>query len=194
MSQRHSVDSIETATVQWYRQFWPWFLLALIGSVVVASLVTVAIAFVHSDNLVNDSYYRQGLAINQQLARDEKAAALNIQAKLNIQSNKTITVAIYGDISPAEQRSSLQVLWQHPTASSKDFTSTLAWQSENLFATVLEQYPAGRWYITLQPQANNTDSSRWRLKEEVFISAPATNTSSAKNTATATHSFDLRAR
>lgn len=28
----------------WYKQFWPWFLIALPGSVVIASFITIGIA------------------------------------------------------------------------------------------------------------------------------------------------------
>ncbi|MDX2349593.1 MAG: FixH family protein, partial [Porticoccus sp.] len=43
-------------TKPWYRQFWPWFLMALPGSVVIAGLTTVYIAFNGADTLVNDNY------------------------------------------------------------------------------------------------------------------------------------------
>ena len=33
----------------WYRYFWPWFLVGLLGVSVVGSLVTVAIAYRHGD-------------------------------------------------------------------------------------------------------------------------------------------------
>jgi len=46
--------------VPWYRQFWPWFIIALPASVVVASFVTLWLAISHPDHLVVDeSEYRQ---------------------------------------------------------------------------------------------------------------------------------------
>jgi hypothetical protein len=33
----------------WYRNFWPWFIVLLLGFSVVGSLVTVAIAYRHRD-------------------------------------------------------------------------------------------------------------------------------------------------
>ncbi|HPG29005.1 MAG: FixH family protein [Spirochaetaceae bacterium] len=33
----------------WYRNFWPWFIVALLGTSVVGSLVTVAIALDQAD-------------------------------------------------------------------------------------------------------------------------------------------------
>ena len=41
-------------TQPWYRQFWPWFLISLPASVVVAGLSTLYIANRHADDLVVD--------------------------------------------------------------------------------------------------------------------------------------------
>lgn len=57
----------DTDTISWYRQFWPWFLIALPGTVVVASLITIYIAFTHQDPLVDGNYYKHGLTINERL-------------------------------------------------------------------------------------------------------------------------------
>ena len=54
-------------TVPWYRQFWPWFIIALPTVVVIASLLTVYIAVSHPDPLVDGDYYRHGLTINERL-------------------------------------------------------------------------------------------------------------------------------
>ena len=39
-------------TKPWYRQFWPWFLICLPASAVIASLYTVSLAFRTTDSLV----------------------------------------------------------------------------------------------------------------------------------------------
>lgn len=54
-------------TESWFRQFWPWFLIALPGTVVIASLVTVYIAVTHQDPVVDGNYYKHGLTINERL-------------------------------------------------------------------------------------------------------------------------------
>ena len=60
----------------WYKHFWLWFIILLPASVVVASIITVIIAFQNADSLVADNYYKDGLAINQVIARDKAAAQL----------------------------------------------------------------------------------------------------------------------
>ena len=40
----------------WYKQFWPWFLILLPGTAVVATLYTVVIANQYADDLVVDDY------------------------------------------------------------------------------------------------------------------------------------------
>ena len=46
--------------VPWYKQFWPWFIIALPASVVVASFVTLWLAISNPDHvIVTDDEYRQ---------------------------------------------------------------------------------------------------------------------------------------
>ena len=60
----------------WYRQFWPWFLIALPATVVVAGLTTWWIAAHKADSLVVDDYYKEGLAINRQLRKQNITAVV----------------------------------------------------------------------------------------------------------------------
>ena len=43
---------MSTDTKVWYKQFWPWFIMALPFSAVVAGLSTVAIAYHYADEVV----------------------------------------------------------------------------------------------------------------------------------------------
>ena len=62
------------ATQPWYREPWPWILMAGPAIVVVAGFATLAIAVKTDDGLVADDYYKQGLAINRVL-RARRAGA-----------------------------------------------------------------------------------------------------------------------
>lgn len=64
----------------WYKERWPWLLMAGPAIVIVAGAVTVWLAVVSNDGLVTDDYYKQGLAVNQQLHRDHQAGNLGLHA------------------------------------------------------------------------------------------------------------------
>jgi hypothetical protein len=64
----------------WYKQRWPWLLMAGPIAVVIAGAVTVWLAVISNDGLVTDDYYKQGLAVNQTLQRDHQASSLGLEA------------------------------------------------------------------------------------------------------------------
>ena len=78
----------------WYRYFWPWFMVILLGSTVVAGLSTVFIAVSGADSLVADDYYREGKAINRTLAADREAALLEAAARLHAESPASLDLNI----------------------------------------------------------------------------------------------------
>ena len=58
----------------WYKEPWPWLLMAGPAAVIVAGVVTTWIAFATADSLVEEDYYRRGLTINERLACEGAAA------------------------------------------------------------------------------------------------------------------------
>ena len=38
----------------WYKQFWPWFLMALPATAVIGGIITIVIAMTNPDGLVKD--------------------------------------------------------------------------------------------------------------------------------------------
>jgi len=69
----------------WYRHRWPWLLAIAPAAALLGGIVTLWLAVTTSDSLVVDDYYREGRAINQQLARDRLAAALGLRAELRFE-------------------------------------------------------------------------------------------------------------
>jgi hypothetical protein len=115
-------DSTVTTGKPWYRQFWPWFLIALPAISVVAGLTTLAIAIRNQDSLVRDDWYKDGKAINQSLARDGEATRQGMSAELQIDA---MTGEVTVLVSRQRKTSSAPVsplTLSHPTLAEQDQT------------------------------------------------------------------------
>ena len=68
----HSPFTIHPAK-PWYREPWPWILMAGPAAVIVAGAFTIWLAVASADGLVAEDYYRRGLEINRELKREPQA-------------------------------------------------------------------------------------------------------------------------
>jgi hypothetical protein len=86
-------------TLPWYRQPWPWFLIALPAVAVVGSVATAVLAVRSNDEPVATDYYRRGLEINAKLARRERAAQLGLTVELAVEglrANDRVALRVAG--------------------------------------------------------------------------------------------------
>jgi len=141
-------------TLPWYRQFWPWFLILLPGSVVVAAIATLIIAQRGADDLVVDEYYKEGLAINRRLAKLERAAALGLSAELHV-AGDGVEVLLSG---PADH-SELHLALSHPLEADNDLEIVLRRGATGAYAARLPRPVSPHWHWHLEPPA----PARWRL-------------------------------
>ncbi len=139
----------------WFRQFWPWFLILLPASVVIAGVSMVFIAAEGADDLVADEYYKRGLEINRELAREENAERLGISAGLQI-AGDSITVLTRGPVSSAQ----LLLELSHPMEADRDFQVMLLESTPGEYRGRLQDGAAPRWHWTLSPQS---DDESWQL-------------------------------
>ena len=82
MNTLRSANEVEGArgpALRWYREPWPWLLLAAPALAVGASVATAVVAFRGADSLVAVDYYRKGVTINEELARGAQARALGLR-------------------------------------------------------------------------------------------------------------------
>lgn len=77
MQARDPAQRSTEATRPWYRHGHVWLLIAGPAAVVVAGVVTTVIAVTGADKLVAPDYYRQGIEINRQLARERAMMPAN---------------------------------------------------------------------------------------------------------------------
>ena len=139
----------------WYREPWPWFLMSLPATAVVAGLTTVWIAVQSDDGLVVGDYYKEGLAINQTLARDDAARALALAATMKSERGELLlTLAGHLKTYPVQ----LTLTLAHPTHQGMDHTLTLHYAGGGHYRAALPAMPAGKWHAQLTDSA-----SAWRL-------------------------------
>jgi len=149
----------------WYKQFWPWFLIALPGSVVIASIFTIIIATDNPDTVVVDDYYKQGLAINRNISREQLATQLGILATLNMTDNKII-ISLKSD--QKIQHDYLILRLMHPTLADKDQQLKLNKITPTTYSAEIKAVSAGNWNFRLE--GYNPD---WRIQKRVIISTEA---------------------
>jgi hypothetical protein len=132
----------------WYREPWPWFLMSGPAAVIVAGLITSAIAWRTSDPLVVDDYYKEGMAINQTLKRDERAHALGVAATVSINPGRDRLRLVLSGRGP--QPDALRLLLLHPTLAGYDQSIALFRVSENVYEAVLVPPRPGLWHMQVE--------------------------------------------
>ena len=149
----------------WYRQFWPWFLLALPALTVVAGIATFMIAAHEPDGLVVSDYYRAGLAINQDVARRRVTEQRGIAGELRIDDvSGTVELAL---TAVADEQ--VMIRWVHPTRAAQDITGTLYRDRRGLFTGKMIVPATARKRLLVEP----LDGS-WRLRGEFYSQSQRT--------------------
>lgn len=148
----------------WYRHPWPWILMAGPFVVVVAGFITAYLAVVSNDGLVEDDYYKQGLAVNQLAARDQKAVALGLQADL-MQSGdgRQLRVLLRG-YPDTRLPESARLRIVHPTRAGIDQTIELRAEGKGTYLAPLRAPLSGRWHVVLED-----DKKEWRLTGDWIV-------------------------
>ena len=128
----------------WYRSRWPWLLMAGPAAVLLAGAVTTWIAFASADGLVAEDYYKEGMAINRRLAREDAARRLGISAEIGVQAAR-LEITLHG-----AKPEVLFVHLAHATRAGYDVRLRLVPLHEGVYAAELPERPAGRWRIAIE--------------------------------------------
>jgi len=147
--------TLRKTTEPWYRQGWPWFLMALPATAVVAGIATIVIAINSNDGLVVDDYYKQGLAIQQTMARSQAAATMGLVADLQLTAD-----GIEVDLSSSQGVALPDTLFftiSFATKGNMDQSVTLVGVNGKYKAAMQPLQP-GRWHLLLEDE-----SRAWRL-------------------------------
>ena len=145
----------------WYRQFWPWFLIALPATAVCASLYTVYLAASNPPALVVDDYARIGLANERDYRLDQQARNLALHGALAVGQGTApvLSVRLDGNLSPMPETLVLKLA--HPTLAELDQRIVLL-ATGNTYEGMLPARQS-RYYVQLEPE-----DGQWRLSGVMY--------------------------
>lgn len=159
----------------WYREPWPWLLMAGPFIVIVAGIVTAWLAVRSSDGLVTEDYYKQGQAAGETLARSRHAEELGLQAGVSMMKDG-LRIRLSGRLSPLPP--ALQVTLSHPTRAGLDQRLRLV-QDGEIYAGAMQLPASGHWLVLIED-----DARTWRLMGSVVLPAAAESVIGGGDTAT----------
>ncbi len=157
----------------WYRQPLVWLVISIPLSAVLAGIVTIYLAVTTDDGLVVDDYYKQGLAINRQIERDQTATRLQLAADIEIDTaNGFITVAFDKGRLP-QYPLELTLGLRHATQQQRDNFIRLQHGIDNQYVGVVERdgqkgIRTGVWHVELS-HAKDSGGDAWRLSRRVWL-------------------------
>lgn len=145
----------------WYREPWPWILMAGPATVVLAGVITTWLAVASFDGLVADDYYKQGLAINQVLARKQRAQALGLAGRLELNRDTgALSVRLDAADAVALPRS-LTLKLAHATRPGLDQSLELL-RGPAAYSGRAAALAPGRWHAVVEDH-----DGQWRIRGEL---------------------------
>ncbi len=146
--------------VPWYKQFWPWFLIALPLTSVIVGVVFLMLALHNPDDLVVDDYYRQGLAINRTIDRERRAVQLGLHGELTYDPHTGLArVRLSGiDIRRVELR------LVHPSRARFDIQGELHQDISGGLSGTIGFPRAADWRVLVEPA-----DGAWRLSGRLLL-------------------------
>lgn len=141
----------------WYKDRWPWILMAGPAIVVVAGFITLWLAIKSDDGLVTDDYYKQGMTINQSLQRDHAAGSLGLHADV-MKSGLGIRLLLAAE-GGAKLPDAIALKLAHPTQAGRDQLVNMTLEGQGFYSGSLVADISGRWLVSLEDPLG-----KWRLQ------------------------------
>ncbi len=146
----------------WYKEPYVWLIIALPLSAVIGGIITLRLAIISDDGLVNDDYYKEGLAINRVLDRDRMAEKLGLDARIQLDTRqRLLDIELTAPPEFTRPRVILAHL-MHATRKGFDQVVELSLTPKGRYHGVLPPMVAGHWYLEIE-------SANWRLLKSVQV-------------------------
>ena len=117
------------------RWIWPGILIAGPASVVVACIITAFFVVRHPDGLVASDYYKQGKAINAQLAQLRRAEALGLSTMKMLATDKAVLITF----PDSPLRDGIDVVLAHPVDADLDIRANVSPNADGVYEIALQK-------------------------------------------------------
>lgn len=153
-----------TDTTPWYKQFWPWFVLAIPATAVVLGITLLIVATQNRVSIVQDDWYKEGLAINQRLDKQHAANDLGVRATIRFDKALGRFKVTTGNLDP-QVYTGLKLNLIHPTLEGRDKFLELSITPSGDYIAQSNIIPTGFYYVQLS-DLNNV----WQLDGTINFS------------------------
>ena len=151
-----------TQQAPWYRHFWPWFIIALLGLAVTASIYTLVIASQGNDSLVVAGGAGTDVVTERNMKAQVTAMDMGLAAELvmDIGTGDVQVTLVSGSL--AQNPPTLELWLSHPTFADRDERTTITIAPPDASGRLvwvgrLLEIPIGKRYVVLR------DGDNWRL-------------------------------
>ncbi len=146
----------------WYREYYVWLLILFPMLAVIGGIVTAILAVQSDSGLVVDDYYKQGLAINRTLDRDQAALDYNLDADIQLDQKQEEVSITMSSSSGFVYPTNLSVTFLNATRSGLDKEVNMLLTQDNVYRGKLTALAAGKWYVHIQ-------YDDWRLIKTIKV-------------------------
>lgn len=146
---------------KWYKQFWPWFLIAVPAASMAMGVLIVYLATTGEDSLVSDDYYKEGKGINQDLSKIQLAKDLGYVGLLEVSDD---SVKLRFQTSAPKDATALRLVFFHNTLEEKDYVVMLTRNATGQYVGYPTQSLKGKWRLTLS-DINET----WKIRQTIGL-------------------------
>ncbi|WP_026374929.1 FixH family protein [Aestuariibacter salexigens] len=145
----------------WYKQFWPWFLIAVPTSSVIVAGIVVQLATNTTDSLVVDDYYKEGRTINLRLDKFKVAKEMGIKSQLLVNDS---SISLQFEQGAPQNGEALKLSFQHTTLKERDFSILLTRDANGVYRGSTDSDTSGKWRVSLLPM-----NEEWKVQHIVAL-------------------------
>ena len=141
---------------RWYREPWPWLLMAAPAASIALGLVMWTLAVRTDDGIVAQDYYKRGLTINQKLRQTAPRADAPLAATVRVAENGHVRTSVQGGAESGTAAPTIRLRVTQPGLASREIVVVLARDASGDYVGTLDPQRPGRWIVSLEADA-------WRL-------------------------------